>query len=196
MRLRLFLYCILAASCIAGCSNRPDPTQDFQIGLDGENYLWQPGPTAAYISIYEMGYAPSSNWITLVFPQQSPSPVTTKGLFVRFNTSAAQTGQELRFDNTTTGLEITYSPNFPIKAGESRVNEFSNLSGDGFAIVRFDTCENKLYGALKGTIKYARLCGYFFVLESGERIKPRQPVVIELYNWPFDVRMERSNFYQ
>ncbi|MDI6739879.1 MAG: hypothetical protein QME74_05895, partial [Candidatus Edwardsbacteria bacterium] len=93
MKIRFFFYLLFAVfTGIAGCSNRPDPKKDFQIGLDGENYLWQPGPTNAYIEGYGIYETTANRTIMVVFPPQMSGPVTTKGLNIRLSSALVQPG--------------------------------------------------------------------------------------------------------
>ena len=165
------------------------------MGLDSEIYLWQPGAAVAYLEGYELSAPSGSHMITLMFPQQTPAAFTTKGLSVRFSSGLVRLGQQLA-SGPGQSIEVIYAPAHPIKEGGSAVNEFSSAYGAGAATIVFDAFEDRLYGEIKGTLKYAKLYGYFMMIDSGERIPPRQPVVLELYNWPFDVRLERSQFYR
>ncbi|MDI6739878.1 MAG: hypothetical protein QME74_05890, partial [Candidatus Edwardsbacteria bacterium] len=105
-------------------------------------------------------------------------------------------GQEMHFDRVTKGFEISYVPNFPIKTDGGTVNEFSTAVGDGMAALWVDAFENRLNGRFKGVIKYAKLYGYFMIMDTGERVPPKNPAVLELYNWSFDVRLGQSPFYR
>ncbi len=196
MRLRLAFCLVLAAALAAGCSNRPDPQKDFQIGINGERYLWEPGPATAYLEGYDAYDTSGFRTVSVVFPQQSPSPVTTRGLFIRFSSAIAVPGQQVHDGPPDRRIDVIYSPAHPLVEGGSTVNEFSTGYGDGTVDIVFDAFEKRLNGEIKGTLKYAKLYGYFMLIESGERMPPKKPVVLELYNWPFDLRLEQSQFYR
>jgi hypothetical protein len=197
MKLRFYFSLAFAVlSCVISCANRPDPKKEFQIGINGESYLWEPGTAVAYLEGFSLYDTSASMGISLVFPQQSPSPMTTKGLFIRFSSTIAVPGQEVHDGPPDRRIDIIYSPAHPMAEGGSTVNEFSTGFGDGTVDIVFDAFEKRLNGEIRGKLKYAKLYGYMMLIESGERIPPKKPVVLELYNWPFDLRLEQSRYYQ
>lgn len=102
-------------------------------------------------------------------------------------------GQEMAFGDSLSVRYITASfrpPHRPTTQ-EGLVLEYNSNEPGGFARIIIDELDARYRGRVKGTLLYARLPSLYYDIHSGDIKSAQKPMVVELFNWPFTVLLDK-----
>jgi hypothetical protein len=190
------LPALILAALLMSCSGGPDPTREFGIYLNGRERNSGLGDPVGLIQEFEAGYS-YSNLCSVVFPLKilSMSGVPRPGILIEFDPAATEPGREITFGNgAENSIRMEYHPVSGHKINQAVMLAYSSGHGEGGGKIRFEMLETGPGGRVKGTVVQAVLYGYYENMETMELTEPSKPMKLELFNWSFDVTLERSVF--
>ena len=190
------LMTIFCALLFSGCSSGPDPDKQFGMYLNGKQRKVKLGEPVGYIQELDAGYSYSYRY-SIVFPRKFyvRDPMPRPGIIIEFDPADIESGQEIPFG--TGGehiIRVEYHPVGGHKMNQAILLTYSSRHSAGGGKIRFDVLEPQLGGRVKGTIIQSTLYGYYEDMETMEITEPPKSRKLELYNWSFDVTLERSIF--
>ena len=172
-----------------GCTYHPDLTQDFQMCLDGSKYVWEPGVAMGYVHGREIGNPEEIRSVEILYPLMRNSQRPLPGMELYFDPWTVETGKITSFDRNTRGFELSFRPPYRPSTKEGMVMGYSTKEGEGSAEIRINTMDIRANGTVSGKIVHARLFVYYYNQETGEVTKAQKPSVLEIWNFPFEVRL-------
>jgi hypothetical protein len=176
------------------CTYKPDLSKDCQMSLDGSLYVWEPGVAVGYVHGLEVGNPEEIRAVEILYPLMQNTQRPLPGLQLMFDPRACQPGKTLSFDRNTTGGEISFRPPYRPSASEGMVLGYSTREGEGSGEVLINSMDIRANGVISGKIVHARLYVYYYNQETGEVTKAQKPSVLEIWNFPFDVRLDVANY--
>lgn len=193
MSARRLVHLAIAAAALAGCSNKPDPSRQFELGLDGGRYLWQPGPAVAYVSGYEYGGGYQANGIQIIFPMQRSTVRPIPGLDIIIQ-PGLPLGCEVPFGDTCRAVTVSFRPSSAIPLPEGTFIGWGSDYAGGEGTMVLDACDARPGGMIRGTIKYAKLRSLVHDQLKGDVVPSAKATYLELWNWPFDLPLAESPY--
>ncbi|MFC1537213.1 hypothetical protein ACFL4P_00125 [Gemmatimonadota bacterium] len=193
-------YQTLSASILMllliSCSGGPDPSREFGMYLNGRERKTGLGDPVGLIQELDAGYS-YSNFYSVVFPLKilGMSGVPRPGILIKFDPAATEPGREITFGSEAeNSIRVEYHPVSGHKINQAVMLAYSSGHGEGGGTIRFDMLETGPGGRVKGTVVQAVLYGYYENMQTMEFSEPSKPMKLELFNWSFDVTLERSIF--
>jgi hypothetical protein len=193
MKLRVLLIPLIAAACVPGCANNPAPRRDFEMGLDGGKYLWQPAPAVGFVSGYEVKGVFTARGIEIIFPMQRSTARPIPGLDIQIDTGLPL-GQELPFGDQARGITVTYRPSSAIPLPEGVFVGYDSYVPGGEGVMTLEACEARPGGRITGVIRHARLRSVVYDQVRGDVVPSATASYLELWNWPFDLYLDESPY--
>ncbi len=187
---------IFCAFLVSGCSSGPDPDKEFGMYLNGKQLRVKRGEPVGYIQELEAGYSYSYRY-SVVFPRKfyARDPVPRPGIIIQFDPAEIESGQKIPFGTGgTNAVWVEYYPVGGHKMNQAILLAYSSRHSAGGGKICFDVLEPQLGGRVKGTIIQSTLYGYYKDMETMEITEPPKSRKLELFNWSFDVTLERSIF--
>jgi len=188
------IYCVLLLT--AGCSTKPDPSKEFGMYFNGEENTSALDNPIGLIQEHEAGFSYSYSY-SIIFPLKKAfsGPVPRPGVYIEFTPERINLGEETPFEaGSESAAFVEYHPVTGHKVQEATLLVYSTRHGDGGGKIRLDVFEPRLGGRIKGTIIQATLNGYYEDMEKMEITELEQPRKLELFNWSFDVILQRGPF--
>jgi hypothetical protein len=168
------------------------------IGLPGARRLRgetrsQPSVRDGYFQEVEAGFSTECR-CSVLFPLRIPGAVPRPGLEITFDPRKIAPGAEMTFgaEDGESGVGVDYTPLGGHQMSRGIMLGFSSGRAGGHGRVRFDVLEPQPGGHVKGTLLHATLSGYYESAESARTTEPEPARKLELWNFPFDVTLERS----
>lgn len=194
------LHRALAAALIAllatACSRGPDPEKEFGIYLNGKSRNAGVADPVGRIQELEAGYSYSYRY-SVVFPLKISAVrgLPRPGILVEFDPGRIEPGGEISFGSgMESPVRVEYHPTGGHKMNRAVMLAYSSDHGPGGGKIRFEVLETGLGGRVRGSVIQATLYGYYENMETMEVSEPPKPMKLELFNWPFEVTLERSIF--
>ena len=184
------------AMLVSGCSGEPDPDKEFGMYLNSKQLKVNLGEPVGYIQELEGGYSYRFHY-SIVYPLNMPAlrSVPRPGILIEFDPARIELGQEIAFGTGgETSIRLEYHPVVGHRHSKAVMLAYSSGHSAGVGKIRFDILEPRLGGRVKGSIIQSRLYGYYENMETMEITEPSEPRELELFNWSFDVILERSIF--
>lgn len=188
MRHSIGIILLLLTFCL-GCTYHPDLKKDFQMSLDGSKYVWEPGPAMGYVHGLEIGNPEEIRSVEILYPLMRNSQRPLPGLQLYFDPWVCETGKTMSFDGKTRGFELSFRPPYRPSTKEGMVMGYSTREGEGSGELWLDSMDIRANGMVSGKIAHARLYVYYYDPETGEVNKAQKPSVLEIWNFPFEVRL-------
>jgi hypothetical protein len=190
-------YAVLISTIIllsVSCTYKPDLSKDYQMSLDGSLYVWEPGVAVGYVHGLEVGNPEQIKEVEILYPQLRDTQRPLPGLQLMFDPRACQPGKTVSFGRNKTGGEISFRPPYRPSASEGMVLGYSTREGEGSGEIMINSMDIRANGAISGKIVHARLYVYYYNQETGEVTKAQKPSVLEIWNFPFDVRLDVAKY--
>jgi hypothetical protein len=192
---RACLTAALGCLLLGGCAEKVDPSRPFEMAMNGARYeprLLQP---IGYVQEIEAGFSTECR-CSVLFPSRVPSAIPRPGLEIAFDPRKIAPGEEVAFGSgdEESGVTVDYSPIGGHKLNQGIMLGFSSGHSGGRGRIRFDDLEPEIGGHVRGTLLHATLYGSYENAESGETTEPKTPRKLELWNFPFDVKLAASPF--
>jgi hypothetical protein len=177
---------------LAGCTPKPDPKKDFQMFLDGSVFSWESAPGVGYIygGEDEPWSLPAS--IRVVLPNNRPSRHPLPGMEIMFDAAVFADTSQVTVSGASDGLSVDFRPSFRPMGRNGILVGYSSHHPQAVVTLRVDKLDARHLGKVSGKIIYACLWGYYYDCETGELTKPPKPFKLEIWNWPFEVILERK----
>lgn len=161
--------------------------------LDGSKYVWEPGPVAGFIieGYGELGPRPKA--INIVFPLKKSSAFPLPGLELELNIDNIAAGTETEFgDSLDSGhSSVSFRPPHRPTTNEGLVLAYESGEPGGYVRILIDEMDARHRGRISGTLIYARLPGLYYDINTGDIKSAQKPTVIEFFNWPFSVLLDK-----
>ncbi len=193
MTIRRAIRLAIAAAAIAGCSNKPDPSRQFELGLDGGRYLWQPGPAVAYVEGNEYGSQYQARGIQVIFPMQHSTVRPIPGLDIMIR-PGLPVGCEIAFGDTCRAATVSFRPSSAIPLPEGTFIGWGSDYSGGAGTMVLEICEARPGGRIKGAIRHARLRSLVYDQLKADIVPSATASYLELWNWPFDLLLADSPY--
>jgi len=176
-----------------GCSSSKTPTEPYSMLLDGSKYVWEPGPEAGFIIEGYGDLGPRPKAINIVFPLRKSSNFPLPGLELELNIESIVVGEEIEFgDSLNSGhSSVSFRPPYRPTTKEGLVLAYESREPGGYAKIVIDEMDARYRGLVKGRLVYAKLPGYYYDINSGDIKSAQKPTVIEFFNWPFTVLLDK-----
>jgi len=189
MRRLVSIALLLLMSAGLGCTYHPDLGKDFQMSLDGSKFVWEPGPALGYVHGFEIGNPEEIRSVEILYPLMRNSQRPLPGLELYFDPWNVETGKIISYDRNTPGFELSFRPPYRPSTKEGMVMGYSTKEGEGSAEILINSMDIRANGTVSGKIVHARLFVYYYNQETGEVTKAQKPSVLEIWNFPFEVRL-------
>jgi len=189
MRRLVSISLLLLMTAGLGCTYHPDLGKDFQMSLDGSKYVWEPGVAQGYVHGREIGNPEEIKAVEILYPLMSNSQRPLPGMELYFDPWNVETGKIISFDRNTPGFELSFRPPYRPSTKEGMVLGYSTKEGEGSAEILINSMDIRANGTVSGKIVHARLFVYYYNQETGEISKAQKPSVLEIWNFPFEVRL-------
>lgn len=184
-----FIAVLSALTVCLGCTYHPDLKKDFQMSLDGSKYVWEPGPAMGYVHGREIGNPEEIKTVEILYPLRRSSQRFLPGLQLYFDPWVCEPGKMISFDRNTRGFELSFRPPYRPSTKEGMVMGYSTREGEGSGELLLDSMDIRANGTVSGKIVHARLYVFYYNQETGEVNKAQQPSMLEIWNFPFEVRL-------
>lgn len=193
MSIRHVTLLAAAAMAVAGCSDKPDPSRQFELGLDGGRYLWQPGPAVAFVTGFEYGGGYQANGIQVIFPMQRSTVRPIPGLDIIIRPDLPL-GTEIAFGDTGRAVTVSFRPSSAIPLPEGTFIGWGSDYAGGAGTMVLEACDARPGGRITGTIRHAKLRSLVYDQLKGDVVPSAKASYLELWNWPFDLPLAESPY--
>ncbi|MBI4726672.1 hypothetical protein HY768_05540 [candidate division TA06 bacterium] len=195
-QLKKIFYLVSGILVLAGvsCTYHPDLKQNFQMSLDGSKYVWESGPALGYVHGLEIGNPKEIKAVEIIYPLMRDTQRPLPGLQLYFDPWTCKTGKQIKFDRNTPGFELSFRPPYRPFAKEGLVMGYSTKEGEGVGELLINSRDIRANGAVSRKIVHARLYVYYYNPETGEVTKAQKPSVLEIWDFPFEVRLAVAQF--
>lgn len=195
-RIRRCLLLLLGACplllSLSGCSPKPDPKKDFQMFLDGSVFSWESAPGVGYIYGGEAEPWSQPATIRVILPNLGPFRHPLPGMEIMFDAEVFADSSQVTVTGSSGGLSVDLRPSFRPMGRNGMLVGYSSHHPQAAVTLRIDELNARHLGRLSGKIIYACLWGYYYDCETGELTRPPKPFKLEVWNWPFEVILERK----
>jgi hypothetical protein len=161
--------------------------------LDGSKYVWEPGPEAGFVieGYGDLGLQPKT--IDIIFPLRQRTAFPLPGLELKLSVNNIAAGAETEFgDSLNSGhSSVSFRPPHRPTTNEGLVLAYESSEPGGYARILIDEMDARYRGRISGTLIYARLPGLYYDINSGDIKSAQKPTVIEFFNWPFSVILDK-----
>ncbi len=164
--------------------------------LDGSKYVWEPGATVGYVSNTYNDLGPRPGIITVLFPLRKNSVLPLPGLELELNIDSLTIGQELAFGDSlsVSYFKASFRPPYRPTTKEGLLIAYSSEEYGGYGRIVIDEMDARYRGRISGTLQYAKLPGLYYDTESGDIKTAQKKTVVEFFNWPFSVILDKNPY--
>ncbi|MBI5806027.1 hypothetical protein HZA73_08270 [candidate division TA06 bacterium] len=192
MRRLVPISLLLLMSAGLGCTYHPDLKKDFQMSLDGSKFVWESAPAVAYIYGGPESVLERPATIRIILPNLGPSRHPLPGMEIMFDEDVFADSNQVTASGKSHEISVDLRPSFrPMGKGGMLVG-YTSHDPRATVTVRISKLDARSYGSVEGKIIYAKLWGYYYDFESGEITQPPQPMMLEIWNWPFGAKLEQK----
>lgn len=162
--------------------------------LDGSKYVWESATTVGYVSDTYDDLGPRPGWVTVLFPLRQNSIRLLPGLELTLNADSVVIGQEMVFGDSLSVryFKASFRPPCRPTTKEGMLIAYSSEESGGYGRIIIDEMDARYRGRISGTLQYAKLPGFYYDTESGDIKSAQKPMVVEFFNWPFSVILDKD----